>query len=154
LPQLPLRIQLAADPSSPTNRRRCSSSRCRTTRMDHRNPTSPSTDQTTRHTYRRGRNRMTTKQLLNRIERACAELRQNKQPVTFTAVAAKTGTARATLYRNQTLRTVIEEQRRQAAASGTLTSLTDEIATLRATVETLAARVRQHEKQLRGLRNN
>lgn len=97
---------------------------------------------------------MTTKQLLNRIERACAELRQNKQPVTFTAVAAKTGTARATLYRNQTLRTVIEEQRRQAAASGTLTSLTDEIATLRATVETLAARVRQHEKQLRGLRNN
>lgn len=95
---------------------------------------------------------MTTTDLLNRVERACAELRQHQHPITFTAIAAKTGVSRSTLYRNHGLRTLIEHQRQQAATGGTLTGLTDQIATLSAAVEALAKRVRQHEQQLRKLR--
>jgi sugar (pentulose or hexulose) kinase len=49
------------------------------------------------------------------------------------------------------IRGIIEENRHRAASSGTLTGLTDEIATLRAALETLATTVRRHEEQLRKL---
>ena len=81
---------------------------------------------------------MTSTNTLNHVERACAELRHDGQAVTFTAVAAHTGLGRTTLYRDPTIRAVIEEHRHRAAASGTLTGLTDEIATLRTAVEALA----------------
>jgi hypothetical protein len=89
--------------------------------------------------------------ILNRVERACAELRHRGEKVTFTAVAAATGLGRTTLYRDPTLRAVIDQHRHQAASSGTLTGLTDEIATLRTAVEAIADRVRKHEEQLRRL---
>ena len=92
---------------------------------------------------------MTTTNVLNRVERACATLRHDGKKVTFTAVAAATGLGRTTLYRDPTLRAVIDQHRHQAAASGTLTGLTDEIATLRTAVEAIADRVRKHEEQLR-----
>ncbi|PXY16521.1 DUF6262 family protein [Prauserella muralis] len=92
---------------------------------------------------------MTTTSTLNRVERACAELHCDGQPVTFTAVAARAGLGRTTLYRNPTLRAVIDEHRHRTATSGTLTGLTDEIATLRAALDALATRVRRHEEQLR-----
>ncbi|MEZ2392219.1 hypothetical protein AB6813_22335 [bacterium RCC_150] len=88
---------------------------------------------------------------LNRVERACAELLRNGQAVTFTAVAAHTGLGRTTLYRDAMLRGIIEQNRHRAAARGTLTGLTDEIATLRAVIDTLATSVRRHEEQLRKL---
>lgn len=92
---------------------------------------------------------------LNSVERACADLLRNGQAVTFTAVAALTGLGRTTLYRNPIIRAIIEENRHRAAASGTLTALTDEIATLHATLhaalDTLATSVRRHEEQLRKL---
>jgi Family of unknown function (DUF6262) len=94
---------------------------------------------------------MTNANILNRVERACAQLRQDGQPVTFTAVATATGVGRTTLYRNPDLRAVIDQHRHQAATSGTLTGLTDEIATLRIAVEAIANRVRKHEEQLRRL---
>jgi hypothetical protein len=99
---------------------------------------------------------MTNTSTLNSVERACAELLRNGQAVTFTAVAAHTGLGRTTLYRDALLRGVIEENRHRAAAGGTLTGLTDEIATLRAALDTLATSVRRHEEQLRKLtsRNN
>ncbi|MEN8583027.1 DUF6262 family protein [Burkholderia sp. RS01] len=99
---------------------------------------------------------MTNTNTLNRVERACAELLRNGQAVTFTAVAAHTGVGRTTLYRDAMLRRVIEENRHRTAASGTLTAPTDEIATLRAALDTLATSVRRHEEQLRKLtsRNN
>jgi hypothetical protein len=78
---------------------------------------------------------MTSANILNRVERACAQLHQDGQPVTFTAVAAATGLGRTTLYRNPDLRAVIDQHRHRAATSGTLTGLTDEIATLRTAVE-------------------
>ncbi|NKQ59424.1 hypothetical protein HFP15_41990 [Amycolatopsis sp. K13G38] len=88
---------------------------------------------------------------LNRVERACADLHRDGQQVTFTAVAARTGLGRTTLYRNPALRSMIEEHRHRAATGGTLTSLTDEIATLRTALDALATRVRRHEEKLRKL---
>jgi hypothetical protein len=94
---------------------------------------------------------MTNTSTLNRVERACAQLHHDGQAVTFTAVAARTGLGRTTLYRDPTIRAVIEEHRRRASTSGTLAGLTDEIATLRTTLDALAARVRRHDEQLRRL---
>ncbi|WP_027661694.1 hypothetical protein, partial [Salinispora mooreana] len=59
------------------------------------------------------------------------------------------GLARTTLYRNPPLRAVIDHHRHQATNTGTLTAITDELATLRAAVGAIAARVRRHEEQLR-----
>jgi hypothetical protein len=94
---------------------------------------------------------MTNANTLNRVERACAQLHHDGHPVTFIAVAAATGLGRTTLYRNPTLRAVIDQHRHQAATSGTLTALTDEISTLRTALETIANQVRRHEEQLRRL---
>ncbi|WP_405088822.1 DUF6262 family protein [Microbispora sp. NBC_01389] len=94
---------------------------------------------------------MTSNETLNRVERACTRLHHDGQPVTFTAVAAITGLGRTTLYRNPTLRAVIDEHRHRTTASGTLTGITDEIATLRTAVDAIADRVRRHEEQLRRL---
>jgi hypothetical protein len=97
---------------------------------------------------------MTTANTLTRVERACAQLHQNGHPVTFIAVAAATGLGRTTLYRDPTLRAVIDQHRHHAATSGTLTALTDEITTLRTALETIATQVRRHEEQLRRLTRN
>ena len=87
---------------------------------------------------------------LNHVERACADLARDGLPITFTAVATRTGTSRSTLYRNQGLRTLIEHHRR-GQADGTITALTDEIATLRTAVATLADKVRSHDTQIQRL---
>lgn len=95
---------------------------------------------------------MTDTNTLNRVERACAQLHHDGHTVTFTAVAARTGLGRSTLYRDPTIRAVIETQRLRAADSGSLAGLTDEIATLRAAVDVLADKVRRHDEQLRQLK--
>ena len=51
---------------------------------------------------------MTDTNTLNRVERACAQLHHDGHTVTFTAVAARTGLGRSTLYRDPTIRAVIE----------------------------------------------
>jgi hypothetical protein len=94
---------------------------------------------------------MTSTNALNRVERTCAALHHDGQPVTFTAVADRTGLGRTTLYRNPALRAVIDQHRHRTATSGALTALTDEIATLRTALEAIADRVRHHEEQLRQL---
>lgn len=85
---------------------------------------------------------------LNQIERACADLARDGHPITIAAVAQRTGIARSTIYRNLELRAIIEHHR-QTAPDGTITAITDELATLRATVQTLADTVRQHDAQIR-----
>jgi hypothetical protein len=87
---------------------------------------------------------------VNAVERACTDLARDGRPVTFTAIAAATGLSRSTLYRNAALRATVEHHKR--ASDGPLTPITEEIATLRAAVSTLAERVRSHEEQLRRLR--
>ncbi|MGH3939005.1 MAG: DUF6262 family protein [Pseudonocardiaceae bacterium] len=96
---------------------------------------------------------MTNASTLNRVERACAQLHQASQPVTFTAVATHTGLGRTTLYRDPTLRAVIDQHRHRSTTSGTFAVLTDEIATLHTALDALAARVRRHEEQLRRLQS-
>jgi hypothetical protein len=95
---------------------------------------------------------MTNTTTLNQVERACAQLRRDGHTVTFTAIADITGLGRSTLYRDPTIRAVIEHHRHHTADSGSLTGLTDEIATLRAAVDALANKVRRHEEQLRRLK--
>lgn len=88
---------------------------------------------------------------LNKVERACTDLARDGRPVTFTAIATATGLSRSTLYRNPSLRALVEHHKQRTDES--ITAITDEIATLRATVNTLAERVRNHEEQLRRLRS-
>lgn len=89
----------------------------------------------------------TSSRTLNAVERACADLVRDARPVTFTAVATATGFSRSTLYRNPAVRALVEHHKQRP--DGPMTAITDEIATLRAAVNTLAERVRSHEEQLR-----
>jgi Family of unknown function (DUF6262) len=88
---------------------------------------------------------------LERTERACAELADTGRPVTFTAIAARTGIARATLYRRPELRTIVEEHRARGQDARTLSGLAAEVDGLRAGLEAVAAKVRRHEETLRRL---
>lgn len=94
---------------------------------------------------------MTNTSTLKRVERACVEIHRSGKGVTFTGVAAATGLGRSALYRDPTIRQVIAEHRLRAASNGTITGLTDEIATLRTAVDALAERVRRQEEKLRRL---
>jgi Family of unknown function (DUF6262) len=88
---------------------------------------------------------------LRRVEQACTDLLDAGEQVTFTAVAARTGLARTTLYRNQRLRAVVDEHRARQAEERTLSGLTSEIAHLRTALEAVATTVRRHEEQPRNL---
>ena len=96
---------------------------------------------------------MTSPGTLARIERACAELLRLNQPVSFTTVAASAGISRATLYRNESLRAVVEEykQRSRSHDPHSISGVVAEVDHLRTAVEALAARVRKHDEQLRRL---
>jgi uncharacterized protein DUF6262 len=94
---------------------------------------------------------MTNTDTIGIVEQACAELLAEQRMVTFTQVAARTGLGRAALYRNPSLRALVEEHRRRATQAGTLTGLAADIATLRTALEAIASRVRRHEEQLRHL---
>lgn len=91
-----------------------------------------------------------TSPTLNQIERACIDLARDGHPITVTAVADRAGISRSTIYRNTELRTIIEHQQR-TAPDDSIIAITDELATLRQTVQTLADTVRQHDTQLRRL---
>lgn len=94
---------------------------------------------------------MTTAEILARTEDACTQLATAGTPVTFTAVAARAGISRASLYRNPALRALIDEHRHHAASARTLTGLADDITALRTALEAVASRVRHHEEQIRKL---
>jgi uncharacterized protein DUF6262 len=88
---------------------------------------------------------------LDRVEHACAQIARAGQPVTFTAVAARTGLSRATLYRNPHIHAVIDEHRARQAEARTLSGLAAEISHLRTALEAVAGNVRQHEERIRRL---
>lgn len=94
---------------------------------------------------------MTQNTFVVRVEQALEQRVANGQPVTFTATAAATGISRATLYRNPELRTLIQEYRLRGVQGHTLSGLSIEIAQLRASLEAVADRGRQHEERLRRL---
>lgn len=85
------------------------------------------------------------------IETICRELTATGIPITFTAITARAGISRTTLYRDPQLRAVIEEHKHRSHDPRTLTSLTTEIGHLRTAVGALADRVRHQEERLRRL---
>ena len=87
-----------------------------------------------------------------RVERACRTLLSTGAAVTFDAVAAHAGIARATLYRRPELRAIIDEHRRHDRDALTLTGLQVQIDQLRAALEAVAAKARRHEEELRKLK--
>ena len=87
-----------------------------------------------------------------RVERACAQLVRARKPVTFVAIAARAGIGRATLYRDPTLRALVNEHRSRGREAGTLSGLASEVAGLRMSVEAIATKVRRHDEVLRGAR--
>lgn len=89
-----------------------------------------------------------TSTTLNQIERACADLARHGHPITIAAVAGHAGISRSTIYRSPELRAIIDHHRHTAPDSS-ITAITDELATLRQAVQTLADTVRQHDAQLR-----
>ncbi len=91
---------------------------------------------------------MTSPETLARVERACAELLTDRGPFSFAAVAIKAGVSRTTLYRDESLRAVVEEHRMRSRDPYSLSGLATEVAHLRTAVEALAARVRHQEEQL------
>lgn len=86
---------------------------------------------------------------LLRVERVCTELAANGDPFTFTAVAEQAQIGRATLYRDQQLRAIVDEHRTRQTDARTLTGLATEVAHLRTAIEALAEVVKRHEEQLR-----
>jgi hypothetical protein len=94
---------------------------------------------------------MTAPETLAKVEQTCADLLQAGEQVTFTTVAAAAGISRTTLYRDPTLRMVVEEHRTHSHDPRTMSGLVSEVDHLRTAVEALAERVRRHEEQLRRL---
>jgi len=88
---------------------------------------------------------------LDRVEHACTELSNAGEPVTFTAVAQRTGMGRAARYRNDQLRAVVNEHRARQGEARTLSGLTAEIAHLRNALEAIAAIVKRQDERLRRL---
>lgn len=94
---------------------------------------------------------MTSPETLSQVERACAELLHGAHVVSFTTIAARTGISRTSLYRDDTLRAVIEEYRARTHDARSLSGVIAEVGHLRIAVEALAEKVRRHDEQLRRL---
>jgi len=92
---------------------------------------------------------VTSPDTLARVENACSALHRDAKPITFVSVAALAGVSRTSLYRDPSLRAVVDEYRAARADPRTLSGLTREVDHLRTAVELLADRVRHHEEQLR-----
>jgi hypothetical protein len=90
-------------------------------------------------------------ELVGCVETALRDLASAGRPVTFTDVAATAGLGRATLYRNPTLRALVEEHRARQREARTLSGLSTEILHLRTALEAVATNVRGHEERLRHL---
>jgi len=94
---------------------------------------------------------VTSPDILARVERVCSELHRDATPITFVGVATLAGVSRTSLYRDPSLRAVVDEYRAAHVDPRTLSGLTREVDHLRTAVELLADRVRRHEEQLRQL---
>ncbi|MDQ2710364.1 MAG: DUF6262 family protein [Actinomycetota bacterium] len=93
-----------------------------------------------------------TPTLAQRIEQACRDLTADGTPISFPAIAERSGIGRSTLYRHPELRALVEEHRQQQREALTLSGLAIQLDQLRHTLDALATNVRRHEEELRALR--
>jgi AcrR family transcriptional regulator len=93
-----------------------------------------------------------TTTLAHRVEQTCRALTTDGTPISFPAIAERSGISRSTLYRHPELRALVEEHRQQQREALTLSGLAVQIDQLRHTLEALATKVRRHEEELRALR--
>jgi AcrR family transcriptional regulator len=89
--------------------------------------------------------------LVAQVEQACAGIVDEGVPLTFAEVAKRAGTSKATLYRRDELRSIVEEHRNRNREAHTLTGLVVELDQLRQGLQAIAAKVRRHEEILRSL---
>ncbi len=90
--------------------------------------------------------------LVTPVERACADIVEQSGTLTFTEVAKRSGTSKATLYRRPEPRSIIEEHRSRHSEAATLSGIAIELGHLRQGLDAVAARVRHREEILRQLR--
>lgn len=88
---------------------------------------------------------------LKQVERACAELVESGERVTFDAVARRARIGRATLHRRPELHAVVHEHRQRASEALTLSGLAAQVEQLQVGLEALATKLRRHEELLRKL---
>jgi len=93
---------------------------------------------------------MSTEALDDRIKTALRELAEQGARISITAVAARAGIPRSSLYRNAQARELIN-QRIAETRMDAEANLASEVHQLRVLVEALAARVRAQEERLRRL---
>lgn len=91
-------------------------------------------------------------ELVARVEQACAQLADQRAPLTFAEVATRAGTSKATLYRRPELRSIIEEHRTRDREAHTLSGLVVQIDQLRHGLEAVAARSAATKSSFRNLR--
>ena len=151
LSELPHRCRERLGALGPAGRRRSPARRRRSQGMGRGSRPSPPACRSPRRPARRGHGRMTSPETLARVERACAELVHDAEPVTFAAVAERAEVSRTSLYRDDNLRAVVDEHRQRGREPRSLSGIVAEVGHLRTAVEALAERVRRHEEQLRRL---
>ncbi|GAA4378574.1 DUF6262 family protein [Paeniglutamicibacter cryotolerans] len=93
---------------------------------------------------------MSAEPLKERIETALQELTGQGARISITAVAARAGIPRSSLYRNAQARELIARRIAETHLHADM-NLAAEVTRLRILIETLAARVRNQEERLRHL---
>lgn len=93
---------------------------------------------------------MTPEPLTERIEAALRELAGQGARISITAVAARVGIPRSSLYRNAEARELIHRRITETRLDSE-TNMAAEVTRLGKLVDALAARVRNHEERLRQL---
>ena len=88
-----------------------------------------------------------------RVRDACDQLVRTGQSITFDTVAQTADISRTTLYRRRELREIVDRYRDPTGQQLTLTGLADQIDQLRDRLEAVAELVRNHEEELRQLKN-
>ncbi|MGG5176036.1 helix-turn-helix domain-containing protein [Pseudarthrobacter sp. J1763] len=93
---------------------------------------------------------MNTEPLNEQLETALRQLTSQGARISFTAIAAQLGIPRSSLYRNPVARELIHQRITETHADAEKNMAAD-VNRLRLLIDTLAARVRNHEERLRQL---
>ena len=88
----------------------------------------------------------------DRVRAACEQMLAAGRDVTFAAVAEHSGISRATCYRDRQLRAIIDAYRSRHGELLTISGLADRLDNLTQALESIAAKVRRQEEEIRTLK--